>query len=345
MIDTEQFGSLPDGRPVTLYRITNTCGEFVELLDYGAAVNSLFVRDKAGVPGPVTLGAPTAAALAERNYAGVTIGRCANRIANGQFQLDGRTVQLECGRGGHYLHGGSGNYANRFFSADADGGNAVVFSLLDAGGGGFGSRVQASVRYAFGDDHQLSIHYTMTPEADTLLNPTNHSYFNLAGSGDILHHSLQVYAHRYARKGPLHMPQGERVSVAGTPLDFRKAHCLGDVITTANADFFGGTPPKLDETLLLENHHGFGLAAELYAPESGRWMCVYTDMPALVLFTPWQAQPVPGPHHTVYAGYCGIALETQFVPNAINCPGFAQPLFRAGRPLRSETIYAFGTEE
>jgi len=344
MIGKKSFGFLPDGREVIIYTIRNAKGAKVELLNYGAAVNGLYVQDAGGVFGNVVLGAAKAADLAERNYSGVTIGRVANRIANGRFILNGRTVNLERNRGGHFVHGASGNYAKRIFNVTEENKNTLLFTLTDEGQGGFGNKVEVSVRFMFDDNQRLSIRYLLKPEEDTIVSPTNHSYFNLNGGGEITDHTLQVYAGSYAVKGDLGMPQGKSAFVEGTPLDFRAGRKLGIALNSGTEAFFGTCPSKIDDTFLLQKK-GFGLSAELFSPKSGRWMCVYTDMPAMVVFTPFENGNKPGTDGEIYHGYCGIALETQFVPNAINCPVYEAPIVRAGEEFISETVYAFGADK
>lgn len=343
MLSQSVFARLDDGRVVHKYRITNAFGEFVEILDYGACLYSVNVLDKNGRLGDVVLGVPDGDHLTQGRFSGVTVGRCANRIAHGRFRLNGQTIQLECNQGGHHLHGASGGYGGQLFtripSAEAD---QVCLSLLDLGGGGYNNTVQATVCFSFGNDHCLRIHYHMVGQSDTLLCPTNHAYFNLDGASDIRGHELCIQAEQYAVKGADGIPEGETAGVAGTPLDFRRMRLLGEALQ--ENVFFSRLPPELDDTFLLRHPPGTcALAAQLQSRNSGRTMRVYTDMPALIAFTMFVRNPVPGKHGILYQGYPAIALETQYVPNAVNCTGFAVPLFRAGQPLISDTVYAFGT--
>jgi aldose 1-epimerase len=183
----------------------------------------------------------------------------------------------------------------------------------------------------------------MVGEEDTLLCPTNHAYFNLDGSPDILSHRLQIDALKYAVKGETGMPEGEQAEVADTPLDFRKLRPVGDALKPEYAPFYKSDVSQMDDIFLLSHNSGeLDLVARLEGKESGRYMDVYTDMPALIVFTGFVKEPVVGKDEQVYSGYKSIALETQYVPNAVNCTGFDIPVFPAGTPLDSETIYAFG---
>lgn len=348
MITKSSFGQLPDGREVTKYRITNRFGEYVELLDYGACIYSIYVLDRHGKLGDVVLGVKNAEALSRGGFSGVTVGRCANRIAYGRFPLNGETVQLECNMFGHHLHGASGAYGTKFFTEmPSESENEVCFHLTDAGQGGYGNCVEVQVRFSFWDDHRLKISYFMEGEEDTLLCPTNHAYFNLDGLFDIRTHALCIHAERYAVKGETGMPEGDIARVENTPLDFRSLRPIEDAFAEETKDFFTRQPPELDDTFLLDNCAGrrFGLAAELQSSHSGRTMKVYTDMPALIAFTMYVKRLAPGKGEDVYQGYASIALETQYVPNAINCGSFDVPLFRTHEPLRSETVYEFGVAE
>lgn len=342
MICSERFGTLRNGTEVTLYRLENNLGEQVELLDYGASIHAVRLRDAGGTLRDVSLGAPCAEALEAFNHEGVTIGRVANRIAFGKCVLEGKELQLECSQRGHYLHGGSGNYAHKLFHAEVSGVDGLAFSLADDGAGGFGCGARAEVSFRFGDDRRLRIRYRMEAAGTTIFCPTNHIYFDLSGNGDILNHRLRLRAGRWTPKGPLGMPQGEIAPVDGTPMDYRRGRLLGEALAQAAAEgFFPGECPQMDDTFLLDAAPG--PAAELDCPGSGLGVQVYTDMPAIVAFTPFLRTVRLGKAGRYYAGYCGVALETQYVPNAVNCPEYELPIFHKGEVFTSETTYAFQT--
>lgn len=343
MIEKSQFGVLEDGRPVTKYRITNGFGEYAEMLDYGACLYSLCIRNRDGELTDVVLGVPNVEELVKGGMSGITVGRCANRIAYGRFQLNGKTVHLECNMFGHHLHGASGGYGTKlFWELPETSDKEVCFGYTDHGEGGYGNTVEVQVRFSFNDLHQLQISYWMKGEEDTLLCPTNHAYFNLNGASDIRDQTLWLNAQKYAVKGSTGMPEGETAAVEGTPLDFRTAHAIGDALQERNQYFFERNPPELDDTFLLnKDSRSFGLAAQLCSWESGIAMKVYTDMPALIAFTMYVHKPRAGKRNERYQGYCSIALETQYVPNAVNCDTFDVPLFCAQEPLCSKTVYEF----
>jgi aldose 1-epimerase len=340
MISTKKFGDLPDGTPVTCYTIRNNEEEFVELLDYGAAIHSINVKDFNGEIGNVVLNVKDARDLAGRSKEGVTIGRCANRIAFGRYKIGQRIVQLEPNLNGHFVHGGSGNYAFRLFNtAINEESNSVCFSLRDNGEGGFDCAVDVQVCFTFGDDHRLEIAYELFPEGDTVLCPTNHAFFNLAGAGDVLNHKLRIYATQIAPKGEIGMPVGETKNVGGLPVDFTNRRTIREAMLSDRTGYFQRKPEQYDDCFLLTKK-GFGEAAELLSPETGRMMRVYTDMPAVILYTP---QPAAVSPEETRIGYSSVCLETQFVPNAINCPQYVSPLFRKGKKFKSRTVYEFIT--
>lgn len=345
MIQTKDFGKLPDGRTIRMYTITNAAGEYVEVLNYGAALHSICVKDKNGKIGDVVHGAVNVEELTGRSKEGFVIGRCANRIAFGRFELNGKTVQLEQGRGGHYLHGGSGNYAHKLFDVVTDEKEGkVILTVLDKGEAGFGCDVDAKVIYSFDDNGRVGIEYDLYPHGDTLLCPTNHAYFNLNGEGEILDHTLHVYGDSYPPKGETGIPEGAIASVHGTPLDFSVPISIKEALASDKTGFFVRQPAGYDDTVLFDKT-GYDLSAELVSPTSGRVMRIWTDMPALIIFTPFSEEKFTGKRGAEFNGYSAICLETQFIPNAINCPTYESPLFRKGQRLITKTIYAFDTIE
>lgn len=342
MIKTELFGTLKDGRRVDQYTLTNRKGESVQLLNYGAMIHTLNVLNNRGELADVVLGVANPEQLQGRGMKAAVFGRCANRIAYGRFELDGETIQLECNMGEHFIHGASGGYSRRLFTAEPDHErNRVTFSCYDEGEGGYGCAVDVAVTYTFTEESGLLLEYHMLPHGDTVLCPTNHAYFNLSG-GDVREHALMLRAEKYAAKGPLGMPDGQTISVAETPLDFRQTKSIKSGLASDLSGFFSQSPPNYDDSVLLEGE-GFRLAAELTSPAAGRGMQVYTDMPALVLYTPYCSEPQQGKGAAPYEGYCAVCLETQFVPNAVNCLAFQSPIFRKGEPLVSKTLFQFTT--
>ena len=344
MISVRPFAILPNGGIVHCYSIENSHGEIIELLDYGAAIHAVFVRDRYGMLEDCVLGAPDGEHLLTCTYLGSTIGRCANRIAYGRYSLDGRDYQLEQNLFGHFLHGASGNYAMKLFSADVNQDkNTVTFSFLDTGEGGFDCNVRVAVQYSFGDDSRLVMTTTMIPDGATILNPTNHTYFHL-GAKDIRTLRLQIRAKSMVTRGEMGLPDGGLRPVSGTPADFTEEKCIGEAMSDNSDIYFNGKAPGFDEFYFLDRHPGTP-AAVLTNPENGRVLRIYTDMPSLVFFAGGTREAEPGKNGTIYEGYCGTALEPEFIPNAVNCPEYDSPIYRIGEKLISRTIYEFDTEK
>ncbi len=340
MVKKGVYGELSDGKQVNQFTIYNSEGEHVTLLDYGATIHSVYIKDSKGNLRDVVLGAYDAADLEDRPYAGSTIGRCANRIAYGRFEIHGKQIQLECNRNGHFLHGASGNYAHKLFRAEVDeAGNGVDFYLNDKGEGGFDCSVEVKVRFSFDDKHRLEIFYDMAADGDTVLCPTNHAYFNLTGS-DIREHDLQINSVLRAKNGDSGVPEGESVGIKNTRFDFSTLRNIGEALASSDKGI-SIESRNYDDCYILEKEKT-DFSAKLISSSCGRTMTVYTDMPAIILFTPPPDRHKTGKNGRIYEGYCAVCLETQFVPNAVNCPQFDSPIFAKGSRLFSRTVYEFG---
>lgn len=341
MITETHFCTLRDGRQVHSYTIANRRGESVTILDYGATIHAVHVLDRTGALGDVVLGASPEHFEAS-SYRGGTIGRCANRIAYGRCRIGGKEYQLERNLFGHFLHGASGNYAEKLFTARIfPEENRVTLYWHDTGAGGFDCDVQAEFSFSFDDESRLTLCLRMTAGGETILNPTNHAYFNLSEDGDARDHQLWIGADRMVTRSVNGLPNGGQRPVAGTPADFTRARSIREAMEDGQAGYF--SKPGFDEFYLLDGrrlHH----AATLYSPRKGRTMRVYTDMPCLVLFCGGGRECETGKYGKKYAGYCAVCLETGFVPNAVNCPEYDSPVFAAGETLTATTVYQFSEE-
>ena len=343
MIVCREFGTLGLDEKVHLYRISNRNGEFVELLDYGATIHSICVADRNGKIDDIVLGAPEGSDPRQCNVMGSVIGRCANRIAHGRYEADGKVYQLEQNENGNFLHGASGNYAKKMFVASVkEETNTVIFSLEDTGEGGFDCAVQAQVSYSFGDDSVLTMTTSMVPEGTTVLNPTNHAYFNL-GASDVRDLHLMLRAPARVSRDLGGLPDGGRIAVQNTAADFMEGRIIREAMEDDPTGYFAGGEPKYDEFYILERDPQQPVA-ELYCPQNGRMMQVVTDMPSMVLFVFPKQQAVPGKNGKNYSGYCAVCLEPGFVPNAVNCPEYDSPIFRRGEALHTVTKYIFKTD-
>ena len=339
MTSQYHFGTTADGREVTAYKITNSFGEYAVILNLGAAIQGIWVRDKNGEIGPVVLGADEGTDPSAYRRTGYVMGRCANRIAFGRFEIDGRTYQLKTPRPPHHLHGAEGNFSKQIFRGECTE-DGVILTLTDSGEDGYECEADVRITYTFGDDHALTLDYQITAKGDTVLSPTNHAYFNLEMPRDILDTKIMLDTDQYAPKSELGMPDGTISKTTGTPLDFTQEHTIREGLASDTIGFFTGEIPGYDDFYVVPGE-GMRRVAVATAPTNGRRMTVFSDAEGLIFFTP------TGDHQKVgemeLDGYTSFCIEMQFVPNAVNCPQYRSPVFRAGETLHTRTIYAFDT--
>ena len=319
-----------------LFKLTCGDGAFLEVAEYGATMHRIVVPDRDGNLGDVVLHAdPFDPAY---RFRANVIGRCANRIAHGRYTLGGETVQLDVGFDGNMLHSGSGNYANREWKGERLSENAVRFTLREEGEGGWPGGADAAVTYTFSKNdgaYAVNLHYEITPDRDSVVNPTNHAYFNLKGEGDVLGHELWLNVSRWTPKGDVGMPEGGYADVEGTPFDFRTPRTLGAAYEASKPEDFRFAA-AFDDNLVIDGE-GLRIAARLKDPETGRVMETYTDLPGMQLYTPARAMGWIPP-------FAAVCFETQFFPNAVNCPDYPSPVVKGGETLTTDTIYRFTTE-
>lgn len=342
MITKASFGRISDGRMVHKYTIINQKGESAEFLDYGASIHSLWLFDREGNLADCVLGVQTSDELEKMNHEGSVIGRCANRIAHGRCKIGKKEIQLETNQSGHFLHGASGNYAKKIFAAEViPNKNQITFSLVDTGEGGFNNNVQVRVTYTFDDASQLTIDYEMIPEEETILCPTNHAYFNLDGFGDIRDEKLTLESGTIADVDEDGLPDGRIFPVSGSVYDFTTPKTFREAFLSDQEEYLKKRSRGTFDTVYLIDGTGYRKAATLLSEQSGREMTVYTDSDALILFTPDKCSKKEGKGGVQLPDYAAVCLETQFVPNAVNCPKFRSPIFKAGEALKTRTQYVF----
>lgn len=339
MLVSRNFGSLSDGRAVTAYRIVNSTGEYAEILDYGGILHSLFIKDGNGLLRDVVLGASTAETMGRGTNDGMLVGRCTNRIKDGTYTIDGHVFHLENPNPQmQFLHSGKSNFGSQFFTVEDTGSaDSVHLHLEDDGSVGYECLVHADVTYTLTDDHQLVIDYKLTTEGDTLLNPTNHAYFNI-GSPDIRTSILQINAETYAKRTECGMPEGAVVPVEGTPLDFRKARQMGEAMTCCGDEYL------YDDNFIIDGK-GYREMACWTSPEAKLSMKVCSDMPGMVVYSAKSKEPKTGKYGQPLTLYPFVCFETQYISNAVNCEAYEKPVFKAGETLESRTAYIFSTIE
>lgn len=345
-----EFGVLDDGRTSHLYRLTNASGSHAELTDLGALLVSLNVPDRDGEYTDVVLGFDNPKQyLTDSPFFGATIGRYANRIARGHFSLNGKDYPLAHNNPPNHLHGGAVGFDKRLWQGevlDDSGEPAVRFNLLSkAGDEGYPGNLQVTVTYRLTAGNALKIDYRATSDADTVINLTHHSYFNLSGhrSGDVLAHQLQVNADFYTPVDDTGIPTGEILSVRNTPFDFTEAKALSADIKADNAMLKAALGYDHNWVLRAAEFAGeLALAATLTDSASGRQLRVSTTEPGLQVYTGNHLSgTVPGKEGFAYAKHAGVALEPQHFPDSPNQPHFPRTTLKAGATFHSRTVYQF----
>jgi len=321
-----------------LFDLTNGTLQ-VQISDYGAKITRLLVPDKNGKVADIILGFATEEEWrTKETYFNAIIGRCANRIKNGQFVLDGKQYQLPVNNGTNSLHGGIHGFNEKTWTAEEYDARHVRLHYRSADGEeGYPGNLDIWVNYALTDDNALSIEYEAKTDAPTVVNFTNHAYFNLNGeaSPSIRDHVLQVFADEYTPFDDTACPTGEILPVEGTPMDFRQPQRISDRID----DPFFAPGRGIDNNWVLPAYKGLQLAAEVSA--SGRTMQVWTTWPALQVYTGNYVEHNIGKSGTTYCPQNAICLEAQNSPDAINHANFPSPILRPGKLFRKQTIYKF----
>lgn len=352
-IRKELFGTTKDGKDVTRYILTNSQGASVSFLDLGAVIQSIIVPDRNGKLEDVVLGYDTVSGY-ETNVPsfGAPVGRCANRISDGQFTLQGKTYTLEQNDDTNCLHGGYLRYNHLMYDVECMPGaeeDSIAFSRLSPDGEqGFPGNLSLTITYTWKDDSELLIEYHAVCDQDTVLNLTNHSYFNIGsggqGEGDVLGLEVQIASDRYTPIGAKRLPTGEIRSVEGTAMDFREFHVLGSRIGEDDPDV--QTVSGYDHNYILPQKDGEIIyAGAVRDSVSGRIMEVYTDMPGVQLYSAKELEEKGGKSGITYGHFGGVCLETQQFPNGINEPAFPSPILKAGEEMESTTVYRFGIVE
>lgn len=346
MVTKSVYGLMPDGQEVIKYKIKNSEGSFAEFITYGATWLSAFMPDKDGILQDVLLGFDDMDGQVNlSDYQGQFVGRFANRIAGGKFTVDGTEYQLECNEDGVKTLHSCGEFSHANFDAVICGENAVEFSAASPDGTyGFPGTIKVSVKYTLTDSNEVIIEYRAVSDKTTLINLTNHAYFNLAGcnSGDVLGHEIWFDADAFTPTTPDSIPTGEIRPVEGTPFDFRTAKTIGKDIK-ADYDQLVAAKGGYDHNLCLNS--GDGAKIKVYEPKSGRTMEVYTDQPGVQFYTgnflDGTKKGKGGCPMVQHAGFC---LETQTYPDTPNHPEFPQCTYKAGEEYKSKTVYKFGVK-
>ena len=333
-LEEQEFGKTQEGAVVKLFTLRNAKGMSAKVMTYGAIITEIKVPDRHGATANVVLGGddfeqyrkgfPASAAV---------IGRVANRIARARFTLDGVEYKLAANNGPNHLHGGPKGFAQVVWQSKALPASqheaSVQFTYLSKDGEeGYPGNLTVKVTYTLSDDNELRIDYEAATDKATPVNLTNHAYFNLAGSGDVLDHELWLAADRYTPADDQLIPTGEIASVKSTPLDFTTPTRIG-----ARIDQLNPKPGGYDHNFVLSSDgKSLVLAARASEPKSGRVMEVRTTEPGVQLYTG---------NHLKHGGFC---LETQHYPDSVNRPSFPSTILRPGQTFKSTTSFAFSTK-
>lgn len=344
------FGNMLDGTPVYKFTFTNKTGSSFSIINYGAIIQSLIVPDRQGNFSDVVLGYDHLDGYLQNNpFFGAIVGRYGNRIRNGQFQLNGRSIQLAQNDGAQHLHGGPMGFDKKFWELEplelTDAVGVVAKLESPDGEENYPGTVLLNVHITLTDDNELKFEYTGTTDQPTLLNPTQHSYFNLSGDlgSSVENHTLQIDADGYTPVDSTMIPLGQIESVDNTPMDFRSPVLIGRNLKKEDEQLRRGG--GLDHNFALNNYHPATnrTVAHLTEESSGRTMEVITDQPGLQLYTGNNLDgTIIGKEDVVYGHRCGVCLEAQHYPDSPNHPEYPSTLISPDKPYRQFTSYRFG---
>jgi aldose 1-epimerase len=348
-VEEQPFGTTKEGKKITLYTLTNSHHMEVRAMNYGAIIVSLRVPDRKGQVADIVLGHDTLEGYFDNSpHLGGLVGRYANRIANGSFTLDGVKYSLPKNNGPNTLHGGIKGFDQAVWQGTPlKGKTGVAFSYLSKDGEeGFPGNLKVKVTYSLTEANELVIHYEATTDKPTVLNLSQHSYFNLAGegTGDILNHEAMINADRFTPVDSTMIPTGELRPVKGTPLDFTTQTKVGARIDDNYEQLVLGK--GYDHNFVINRKaEGLVLAARAYEPTSGRVMEISTDQPGVQFYTGnFLDGTVTGKQGHVYKQRYGLCFETQHFPDSPNHPEFPSPVLRPGQTFHSRTILKFSAK-
>ena len=349
-INESSFGNLPDGSAVTLYTFRNAHGTEVKIIDYGGIITSLKTADRSGVFEDVVLGYDSLSGYMKApSFFGCIVGRYGNRIAKGQFTLDGKKYNLVKNNGENHLHGGTKGFDKVMWEAtpstSADGASLKLTYVSKDMEEGYQGNLHVTVTYTLTNDNELKIDYEATTDKKTVLNLTNHSYFNLSGNTkrNILDHKLSLAASKFLPVDATLIPTGELKAVKGTPFDFTSPEIIGKRINDEHPQIKAGI--GYDHCWVFDKPLGtLGLGATVYDTLSGRYMEMFTTEPGTQFYSGnFLNGTVTGKFNMVYEKRYGMCLETQHFPDSPNRPEFPSVVLSPGETYKTQTIYKFSS--
>ena len=343
---SKPFGVTKNGDKVDEYIISNPGGLEISVLNYGCVIKNLFVPTKTGLV-DVVVGHDTLADYeADFNSSGSTccgafVGRYANRIENAEFALGGKTYKLEANNGRNHLHG---TFPRKIYDVKMFGDTLLMETESPAGEDGFPGNLKVSVRYILTPDNTLRMDYRVSSDADTIINLTNHTYFNLDGGGNVLGQKLRIYASNYLEGNNETCPTGRILPVAGTPMDFRRPAPIGSRLDADFEQLRHGHGYDHNWVLSRRSTHDLELAATVYEPAAGRYMEVWTTEPGIQFYGGnFFDGSLVGKGGKSYGRRASLALETQHFPDSPNHPGFPSTVLGPGQRYRHVCVYKFST--
>ncbi len=348
-VEKQLWGTSADGKQIFLYTVTNASGASVKLSSVGAGIVSITVPDKDGNMADVVIGYDDPASyFGDGPCAGKCPGRYANRIAKGRFTLDGKEYELPINNACNHLHGGPEGFQNQVWDSRIDGDAVEFLYFSEDGEAGYPGALKAVAHYEWSEDNELSLTFTAETDAPTVVNLTNHAYFNLngEGSGTVLGHILKLNASEYLPSDETLIPLGEPAPVSGTPMDFITPKPLGrDIKEDFPALNYG---KGYDNCFVIDGAQPGQLqtAAELYSPESGRVLEVVTTQPGVQIYTGnWLEGCPAGKNGHIYHDYDAVAIECQHYPDSPNEPDYPSTVLRPGEVFEQAIIFAFSVRK
>jgi aldose 1-epimerase len=350
-IKKESFGKTTGGEQIELYSLSNKKGMEVSITNFGATVVTLKVPDRSGKAADIVLGYDTLDGYENgTSYFGATVGRYGNRIAGGKFSIDGKTYTLPKNNGENTLHGGIVGFNKRVWKAKeiaSKEGESLEMTYLSADGEeGFPGNLSAKVVFTLpAERNELRIDYTATTDKDTVLNLTNHSYFNLSGegSGDILDHVMTLHSKQFTPVDKTLIPTGELKNVGGTPMDFNSATAIGKRINENDEQLVFGKGYD-HNWVLTRAGSGLSMAAEAYDPKSGRKLEVLTTEPGVQFYSGNFLDGAKGKGNKPYPQRAAFCLETQHFPDSPNHANFPSTLLKPNAVFHSQTVFRFSAK-
>jgi aldose 1-epimerase len=345
-ITKKSFGTTPEGKEVTEFTLSNKSGVSLSVINYGGIITRLRVPDRKGVLEDIVLGYDSLSGYVKDSpYFGAIVGRYGNRIANGKFTLDGKEYTLAQNNDGQHLHGGVKGFDKVFWNIEEAGANKLKLTYRSKDmEEGYPGNLSIEVTYALTDADELKISYTATTDKKTIVNLTQHSYFNLSGNArrDIHDHELTLYSDKFVPVTKVLIPTGELKDVSGSPFDFRTSTAIGARVNEKDQQLAFGR--GYDHCWVLSSPDSMKHAASLYEPVSGRVLEVYTTEPAIQFYCGnFLDGSITGKYNVIYKHRYGLCLETEHYPDSPNQKNFPSTELNPGEVYRTQTTYKFSS--